>query len=414
MKLEENQLLSLNKKTTSIIRDKSKLVTFQVTTVEKSTYTDREFVKISIPRFSGGTAQEWLKWSQQFHHLSELKEWTGEDKYLHLRLILDNEALDAWEYIAEGKDFGSATVFGKAYAEWGRTYVPATYSEQLEEELFMFAKRRKETVSQFHQRMREVTRMLLNLPTNSMTLDDKSMIRYFKRAMPYEWKRAYDGSGITFKTLPQAVQYFERLEQSERQYSKEYGVKTKPSKHNNKSGGQVDSYKNNHQGKSGEKQSQRKTQSNSNKWCKLHKPVRTVIKKGIHSAANKKAKPTKLKELKRTHVEDAESDYQYSDDSEGKVITSILRERSNPPQKPMRLRIRLSQTKESRVALVDTGCGTSYINAALAKKNTQLGFPLNSSEMMFEQVSGLVKYLKYGSQVSVHGFKLWLKNNSPL
>ncbi|ETI29675.1 hypothetical protein F443_23212 [Phytophthora nicotianae P1569] len=55
-------------------------VTFQVTTHEETAITERKYAKITLPRFSGVTAQDWLKWSHQFNHLCQLKEWTLDEK----------------------------------------------------------------------------------------------------------------------------------------------------------------------------------------------------------------------------------------------------------------------------------------------------------------------------------------------
>ncbi|OWY98288.1 hypothetical protein PHMEG_00030977 [Phytophthora megakarya] len=58
--------------------------------------------------------------------------------------------------------------FLTAYQKWALMFVPNTYREQLEEGLFLFAKRRNETVSGCHQRINRITRMLKNAPTNTV------------------------------------------------------------------------------------------------------------------------------------------------------------------------------------------------------------------------------------------------------
>ena len=75
-------------------------------------------------------------------------------------------------------------MYKAAYQESGRNFVPETYNEHLEEELYMFVKRRNETVSACHQRIRQLVRMLRNLPENAIDVDELSLVRYFKRAMP--------------------------------------------------------------------------------------------------------------------------------------------------------------------------------------------------------------------------------------
>eukprot|EP00644_Phytophthora_capsici_P005612 jgi/Phyca11/12960/fgenesh1_pg.PHYCAscaffold_2_\ len=191
-------------------------VTFQVTTKKKTTGHEREFIKINIPRFSGGAAQEWLRWIQQFEHVSQVKKWTSEEKALHLNLVLDDEALSAWKTASDKVNVDDKDEFEAAYKTWGHMFVPSMYHERLEEELFLFAKKKTETAAECHQRMRQITRMLSNLPSNALDLDEKMLIRTFKRAMPNEWKTAYERSGVYLDSMPKTVQYFERLEQSEK------------------------------------------------------------------------------------------------------------------------------------------------------------------------------------------------------
>ncbi|KAI9985628.1 hypothetical protein PInf_005013 [Phytophthora infestans] len=276
-------------------------VVFQATTRASTYNTEREYVKISLPRFSGGTAQNWLKWSHKFGRLCQLKKWAPDEKDLNLQLVLKNEALEAWHTASEDKDMNSVAQFTKAYALWGRTYVPKAYNEQLEEDLFMSAKRRNE-------RMREVARMLRVLPTNPMNLDDKSMIRYFKCAMPRDWRHAYECSGITFSSMPQSVQYFERLEQSERREGQENKGKPKTSKPNKQYGnyhGKNSSHKkwnNNHTNKA----SSSNNAELSGKWCKLHKTASHsdqecfTQKKNDKSSYNQKSAAKKSENRKLT------------------------------------------------------------------------------------------------------------------
>ncbi|KAG1709846.1 hypothetical protein DVH05_016861 [Phytophthora capsici] len=245
-------------------------VTFQVTTKKKTTGHEREFVKISIPRFSGGAAQEWLRWIQQFEHVSQVKKWTSEEKALHLNLVLDDEALSAWKTASDKVNVDDKDEFEAAYKTWGHMFVPSMYHERLEEELFLFAKKKTETVAECHQRMRQITRMLSNLPSNALDLDEKMLIRTFKRAMPNEWKTAYERSGVYLDSMPKTVQYFERLEQSEKRQGLERRGKSWK-----KAGGKNGGDKNHKDGKASKKggnQSQQKSQKQKgDKWCSLHK-----------------------------------------------------------------------------------------------------------------------------------------------
>ena len=109
---------------------------------------------------------------------------------------------------------------------WGRQFVPVKYNEQLEEELFLFAKTRGENIAQCYIRMRRLTRMIVNLPAGAIDHTEEMLIRYFERAMPSDWKIAYERSGIDLLPITDAVRYFERLQVSEKSQQKESGRHT--------------------------------------------------------------------------------------------------------------------------------------------------------------------------------------------
>ncbi|ETO82299.1 hypothetical protein F444_03542 [Phytophthora nicotianae P1976] len=190
-------------------------MTFLITTKKKKTGHELKFIIISIPRFSGGTAQDWLRWIKQFEHICELKKWTSEEKALHLNLVLDDEALNSWKVVSASVNVDDKDEFESVYKTWGHMFVPSMYHERLEEELYLFAKKRSETVANCHQRMRNITCMLSNLPSNALELDEQPLILTFKMALPNEWKTAYERSGVHLTSMPKTVQYFERLEISD-------------------------------------------------------------------------------------------------------------------------------------------------------------------------------------------------------
>ncbi|ETK75375.1 hypothetical protein L915_17998 [Phytophthora nicotianae] len=100
------------------------MVTFQITTKKKTTGHEREFIKISIPRFSGGTAQGWLLLIKQFEHICELKKWTSEEKALHLNIVLDDEALNSLKVASESVNVDDKNEFETVYKTWGAQHVP--------------------------------------------------------------------------------------------------------------------------------------------------------------------------------------------------------------------------------------------------------------------------------------------------
>ncbi|ETO58588.1 hypothetical protein F444_23034 [Phytophthora nicotianae P1976] len=97
----------------------------------------------------------------------------------------------------------------------------------------------------------------------------------------------------------------------------------------------------------------------------------------------------KAEKARKMIAEDLESEYSFSD--EGKVAGSKLKNREPAQKRPMRLRIRLSKTTKARMALVDTVCSTSNINAALLELNRELDFKLLPFALTYEQVDGYVK-----------------------
>ncbi|KAJ8556628.1 hypothetical protein ON010_g9337 [Phytophthora cinnamomi] len=152
--------------------------------------------EVTIAQFRGGSGLEWLKWVCQFNHLAKLNRWEAEDRDLVLRVVLVADALDAWADAVNGRDMKDEAKFAEAFGVWGMMYVSDAYSEQLEEELHAFSKRRSESVSECYKRLRELTNLLSILPTHPIEL--------------------YDANGITLKTMVQAVEYFKRLERFER------------------------------------------------------------------------------------------------------------------------------------------------------------------------------------------------------
>ncbi|ETL79718.1 hypothetical protein L917_19707, partial [Phytophthora nicotianae] len=284
----------------------------------------------------------------QFEHICELKKSTSEEKALHLNLVLDDKVLNSWKVASESVNVDDKDEFESAYKTWGRLFVPSMYRERLEEELYLFAKKRSETVADCHQRMRNITRMFSNLPSNALELDEQTLILTFKRAMPNEWKTAYERSGVHITSMPKTVQYFERLEQSERRQGLE-----RRSKNWKKSGGKNEGEKNNkwvRSSKKGPNQSHPKSQKrNDSKWCNLHKTNShsdsecfTQKKKASKGGFGKSTSGKMAEKARQTIAEDLESKYSFSD--EGKVAGSMLKNREPAQKRPMRLRIRLSKT----------------------------------------------------------------------
>ncbi|KAI9993597.1 hypothetical protein PInf_015882 [Phytophthora infestans] len=132
-----------------------KTVVIEVTTKAQTEKKSREFVKIAMPRFSGGSPQVG-------------ESFQAPTSNPHLRLVLGNEVLELWRTLTDKKAMAKDDVFNAAFAEWGRLFVSWTCHAQLEEDLHMFAKRRSETVARCRQRFRDITRMLNNIPLSAI------------------------------------------------------------------------------------------------------------------------------------------------------------------------------------------------------------------------------------------------------
>lgn len=121
---------------------------------------------------------------------------------MHLSIVLEDEAQLAYtEAFSSVIDENDADQYNLAMQMLGLTFVPIEYCERLEEDLYMMTKKRSESVAKLHLRMMSIVRMLKNLPQSAMEIEEASQIRYFKRAMPPDWKRSYEISGQTFNTM---------------------------------------------------------------------------------------------------------------------------------------------------------------------------------------------------------------------
>ena len=138
-------------------------------------------------------------------------------------------------------------------------------------------------------------------------------------------------------------------------------------------------------------------------WCKLHKTAShsdsecfTQQRKHNTGQGNttKIVRDAESAEAKEAIcVEETNSTYSYSDydDQELKVITSMLSAQpKSTPQMRLRIRISRDQANKTYLALLGTGCCTSFINGHLLHVNKQLGQKLTTSSASFHQVDGVV------------------------
>ncbi|CAI5705572.1 unnamed protein product [Peronospora effusa] len=137
-----------------------------------------------------------------------------------------------------------------------------------------------------------------------------------------------------------------------------------------------------------------------NKWCSFQKT-------SSHSDAEcftqqKKAPATRYngrqaKRAEATQVEEAASDYPYSDEEckneECKEVMHMLATQPKHPP-PICLRSRISKAKEKLLALVVSGCSTSFIKGSLLKSKSDARSQATTSTVTFEQVDESVKSIE--------------------
>uniref|UniRef100_A0AAV1TV22 Uncharacterized protein n=1 Tax=Peronospora matthiolae TaxID=2874970 RepID=A0AAV1TV22_9STRA len=133
---------------------------------------------------------------------------------MYLGIFLEHDALDAYtEAFTSVTDVDDDDQY--VLAMLGLAFVPINNCDYLEEDIYMMVKRCTWSVASLHLRMMEMERMLKSLPEGALDIDEPTQIRYFNRAMPSEWKYAYEMSGMDLLSMEQSVQYFLRLEASE-------------------------------------------------------------------------------------------------------------------------------------------------------------------------------------------------------
>ncbi|OWY91002.1 hypothetical protein PHMEG_00040596, partial [Phytophthora megakarya] len=57
-------------------RDEDDYVTYTIITSPATEHVPADTAKINIPKFYGGNAKDWLRWSMRFKSLAQRKNWT--------------------------------------------------------------------------------------------------------------------------------------------------------------------------------------------------------------------------------------------------------------------------------------------------------------------------------------------------
>ncbi|POM79577.1 Hypothetical protein PHPALM_2712, partial [Phytophthora palmivora] len=198
-------------------QDEEEYITYTIVTTPATEHTPADTAKIKIPKFYGGNAKDWLRWSMRFKSLTQRKGWTLEQAALQLLILLDGDLKSEVEDQARQAALEGLS-FTQFYDSIGQLLVPLDYSETLDEELWNLTKRRNESVQQVYRRLKELVRMFAEL---AESIPDVQQCRFLKRSMPQAWQDRLAASGLIHDKMTELLQYFERLEMREKAVAKE-------------------------------------------------------------------------------------------------------------------------------------------------------------------------------------------------
>ncbi|CAI5725821.1 unnamed protein product [Hyaloperonospora brassicae] len=89
--------------------------------------------------------------------------------------------------------------------------IPNDFSEDLDEELWSLTERRDETIQALSRQLKELVRLLAELPMSTKVIPEVQKFRFFKRAMPKDSHDKVAAADDHCDKLTALVLYFERL-----------------------------------------------------------------------------------------------------------------------------------------------------------------------------------------------------------
>jgi hypothetical protein len=196
-------------------QDETEYVTYTIVTCSATETTPADTAKVKIPKFHGGSASAWLKWSIGFQSLVKKKAWTVDQVANQLLILIDGSlGLEVQRFAEEATE--QQLSFDEYYRNIGMLMVPSDYCDDLDTELYTPTKRRDETVQQVSRHLKENVGMFAQLPCKAEVVPDQKQCRYLKRAMPREWQEKFVLSAMHCECLQDMIVYFDRLERSEK------------------------------------------------------------------------------------------------------------------------------------------------------------------------------------------------------
>ncbi|KAG1688287.1 hypothetical protein DVH05_003827 [Phytophthora capsici] len=376
--------------------DKNDYVTYTIVTSPATEHAPADTAKINIPKFYGGNAKDWLRWSMRFKSLAQQKGWNVEQAALQLLLLLDGEMKNDVEDAAR-QATQEGFSFSQFYENIGQQLVPLDYSETLDEELWNLTKRSNESVQQVYRRLKELVRMFAELPVNAESIPEVQQCRFLKRAMPHAWQDKLAASGIVHERMSELLQYFERLEMREKSIAKDKSnnQQQKPPRYSQPSKStHLERHKSgNDKNKHGN--SAASAQKGQSKWCSHHQTSSHNTKdcfalKKQQSAEHKQAetkKPSKSKKYPKVYKADSES----SDEDEEFKFISLVNKKPSTTKAPLRIDVQLRGEHSTIEALLDSGASKSVINAAAMEAIAKHGRRQVASNTTFQTAGGPVK-----------------------
>ena len=349
-----------------------------------------------MPVFTDGTAKDMLSWVLRFDKLCKLQQWDAKNKHQQLYVLLGTdlqEILLLQEEQREDNDTHEEHFQATMEAVISQ-HVPDNYGEILEEELWQMRKKKEETVQQFSRRFREVLRYIKVLPHNTeYDLPESTLMRAYKRSMPMQWQNQALMSGQSFYRVDDYIQYFGKLEQTERNMSTPKD-NSKQGRNSNRNPNRNNVQKNQSNQQNGKKDKQERTE----KWCSHHK-TKTHDTKECRALKEENNKlqaytPTQaeIEELEQyLNTIDLAAEFKLLDSKQQPLPPNDFKYlqtvKTAPTLRPFRIPIELEeQTK--LYALVDSGCSKSLINEKIKSTLQEMEKPITPSGVRYTTADG--------------------------
>jgi len=244
-------------------------------------------IKVSIPKYGTGSAEDWLKFLADVNKVVQAKQWSAKPQQLHSMygLLLKGQAEALYVRHTSNAATPTVQIIKNAITEMTREYLPIDCAKNTSRYLLALKKPYDMTVENFYTRVKTIDSYLpLMLPPMNVSLSTDQITSLLEHAVPSDWLHQLNlqqtlGQNLNLSTM---IQYFKVLEVNER--------KAKPQNKSNKPQRSKDHKSHQHSsdddtstrgkatGQSGKTKQQSgppsRTSSRTNptgKWCTIHK-----------------------------------------------------------------------------------------------------------------------------------------------